>query len=336
MKIALFSDLHDYKHLGYSLFVETALNFLQYLEKYCTRNKINHIWFLGDFFHIKTRVDSIDFIRARNVIRTWRDKFDLHFLIGNHDMPLQDSTDGSIMFAFDEYGQVVENYEYLDLDNIRFHFMSYRKYGLPEFKIAKDTKNVLLMHQDMVGFKMNDAHASTEGLDLKQLRQFDLVLSGHYHLHQEQSNVVYLGAPFQTNFGERDTKKGFVVFDTEKFEWKFVQYKDAPRFKVIKYDKMEKAKVENCFVKVIVPTSIKNSAPIKDELMKRGALDVDVSSSSDEIVKELEFVEDLNKSTIRHLAVQYLNNIDMPEELNRKLLMAILDKVNDQYLSQKG
>lgn len=335
MKILIWSDLHAYPHLGYEMFIDTAVSFLQYLKEYVKKYKIDTIFFLGDMFQIKTKVNSIDFIRIREMIKEYRDQFKLYFLVGNHDMPKQESTEGSIMWSFDEYGKVVADYNFYDIDDIRFHFASYRRNDvMPAFEL--NNKNVLLMHQDMRGFKMNNFHTSETGLEIDHFKMMDLVFSGHYHLHQIRNNLIYVGSPFQTSFGERDTKKGFIVLDTKTLEWKFIQYKAAPRFKYIAHKNCDKTNVENCFVKVLIPPNIKNTLPIKEELRKKGAISVDFSSISEELIKELEFVEDLNKESIKTLALQFLENIDIPEKLNRKKLLAILDDINEKYFTQKG
>ena len=341
MKLLLYCDLHAYRHMGSNLFVKTAGNFLNHTREYAIKHKIKHVFFLGDMFQIKTRVDSMDFIFVRDIIRQWRDELKMYFLIGNHDMPLPESTKGSIMFAFDEYGEVVSNYSHCDIDNVRFHMMSYRKNGidsflLPKFDYNKETKNVLLMHQDMAGFRMNNLHVSDVGFKINQFKKMDMVFSGHYHLHQQNGNVVFIGAPFQTNFGERDTRHGFVTLDTKTLEWRFHEFKDAPKFKYVEYAQMEKVNVENCFVKVIIPSDIKNTRPIFEKMRLKGALSCDITTASDELIKELEFVEELNKSSILNLAKQFLDNVDIPEGLSKKRLISILEKINDEYLTQRA
>lgn len=325
--------------MGMDLFVKTAGKFLSYIEQYAIKHKINHIYFLGDMFQIKTKVDSMDFIFIRNIIRSWKNKFKLYFLIGNHDMPLPDSTDGSIMHAFDEYGRVVKDYEYFDLsDDLRLHFMSYIKNDngkLPNFKIGNG-KNVLFMHQDVTGFRMNNFHVSGLGLDITKFKQMDKVFSGHYHLHQQKLNVVFIGAPFQTNFGERDTNKGFIVLDTNTLNWTFHEFRGAPRFKYVDYPQINRVNVNNCFVKVIIPSEIKNTEPIIEKMRSKGAISVDISTTTEELIKELEFVEELNKSTIKKLAMQFLDNIDISNDLSKKKLVSILDKINDEYLAQRA
>jgi len=317
------------------MFVDTAITFLQYLKDYAKKHKIDTIFFLGDMFQIKTKVNSIDYIRVREILKEYRDQFKLYFLIGNHDKPKEDSTDGSIMWSFDEYGQVVADYSHYDIDNIRFHFVSYRKNNImPAFEL--NNKNVLLMHQDTKTFKMNNYHTSEIGLETTDFKMMDLVFSGHYHLHQVRNNLIYVGSGFQTSFGERDTKKGFVVLDTKSLEWKFIQYKKAPRFKYVAYRYIDKANVENCFVKVLVPSNIKNTIPVKEELRKRGAISIDFATAADELIKDLEFVEDINKENIKELALQFLENVDIPEELSKKKLLTILDEINNKYLGQKS
>jgi len=336
LKILFFSDIHVYKHRGDEKFIQIALDFIDYIGSYSIRNSIKHLIFCGDLFHTKTKIDSVDFIKVRDKIREIAKKLNFYFIIGNHDMPILDSAEGSIIKAFDEYGKIIENYKWFDFDNIRFHLVSYRKYAsMPEFKMS--TKNILVMHQDIIGFKMNDNYINKqEGLNVQSLKQFDLVFSGHYHIHQSKGNIIYIGSPFQINFGERNDVKGFVVFDTSSFKWEFIEYKKAPKFKVIHYNEYKRASVKNKFIKVLIPSNIKNLIPIKNHLMSRGALSVDFSSDNEELIKELEFVEELNQTNIKNLAMEFLENIKIPDNLSKKKLIAAFDDVNDEYLSQKG
>ena len=64
---------------------------------------------------------------------------------------------------------------------------------------------------------------------------FDLCVLGHVHLHQSFHNrrIVLPGAIERVDIAERDDPKGFILFDTQKHDWKFVN--SSPR-KMIKVD----------------------------------------------------------------------------------------------------
>ena len=335
MKIALFSDIHIYKHLGYDIFPKTAFTFLEYFFDYCRKRHIKKIFFAGDLFHTKTKVDTIEFVKTKEIFSRNYQDFDIYMIVGNHDMPLQNTTEGSILFALNDYAEVIKDYSYFDLSEVRYHFMSYRKEPvLPEFKYS-DGKNILIAHQDIVGFKMNDYRLSLEGVDLKAFKKFDIIFSGHYHMHQHKSNLVYIGSPFQINFGERGQKKGFIIFDDESFTWELKEYKKAPKFKVITSNEIAKANINNYFVRIVANSNI-NSREVTRELLSRGALSVDVTYDIEEYAKELEFIEELNKSNVKSLAKQYIENVSVPTEINKKKLLTIFDKINDLYLSIRG
>lgn len=334
MKILLFSDIHIYRHLGYDIFPQTAYSFLQYLFDYAKKHHIKTIFFGGDLFHTKTKVDTIEFVKTKEIFSKNYKDFDIHMIVGNHDMPLPETSEGSILFALSDYAHIIGDYEFIDMGNVRYHFMSYRKEpNLPQFKLSPDKKNVLIAHQDIVGFKMNEKRLSVDGIDAAKLKDFDIIFSGHYHLHQVKGKIVYIGSPFQINFGERNQKKGFIVFDDSTFKWKMIQYKDAPVFKQIKYEEIDKADVKNAFVKVIVNSSI-NSREIKRELIYRGALAVEVSYDIEEFAKELEFIEEINKASIKKLATQYLENVEVGDSLKKKKLIDIFENINNIYISQ--
>ena len=335
MKIAIFSDIHIYKHLGYDIFPQTAYKFLEYLFAYCRKHHIKKIFFAGDLFHTKTKLDTIEFVRTKEIISHNYKDFDIYMIIGNHDMPMQNSTEGSILFAFSDYAKIIPDYSYFDFSNIRYHFMSYRNNNkLPEFKYSPN-KNILIAHQDIIGFKMNDSKLSSEGVQLDAFKKFDIIFSGHYHIHQHKNNLVYIGSPFQINFGERNQRKGFIIFDDSNFEWELKEYKDAPKFKIVKYRNIQNANVRNYFVRVVAESSI-DARNLSRELISRGALAVDVVYDIEEYAKELEFIEELNNSNIKNLANLYIENTTISDKLDKKKLLNIFDKVNDIYLSTRG
>ena len=104
MKIALFGDLHIYHHFGMPVFEKIASDFLVYFMNYCVKEKITKVVFLGDWFHIKNKISVLPFIKSIDILRDYkRAGLDITFVIGNHDMPQMDTTDYSIINAFQEF-----------------------------------------------------------------------------------------------------------------------------------------------------------------------------------------------------------------------------------------
>ena len=244
-KIALFSDLHIFAHLSKIQFEDVAIDFLHSMLNTCKKEKITKAYFLGDWFHVKNKLHVPPFIKSIEVLKYFRDAgIELTFLIGNHDAPQQHSTDFSIMFAFEPYGKVIPLYEWLDIEDKRFHFLSYTE-ELPKFELADGKKNILFGHLDIQKFVMDGGFECKEGFNIGDFSQFDSVFTGHFHKHQIRDNVIYVGSPYQTRYSERFDEKGFIILETDDLSWKFITNSSAPKFKEIDADSYEEENVND-------------------------------------------------------------------------------------------
>ena len=69
----------------------------------------------------------------------------------------------------------------------------------------------LFCHMDISGFKYNKAIRVDGGMAAEKLVRFKRVYAGHLHHRQEKGNVLYLGTPYQMDFGDADTPRGYYV-----------------------------------------------------------------------------------------------------------------------------
>ena len=74
-------------------------------------------------------------------------------------------------------------------------------------EISKVSTPILVAHLDVLNFDFGNGQMCEKGLDLKDLSKIPLVISGHFHKYQAQSNLVYVGSPFTHSFGESDQTK---------------------------------------------------------------------------------------------------------------------------------
>lgn len=80
---------------------------------------------------------------------------------------------------------------------------------------------VLICHQGVKEFTLGSGYTEDDAVPMSALKQFKLVLAGHYHTPQAKGNVVYLGSPFSHSFGESNENKRLAVFDTETLDLEF-------------------------------------------------------------------------------------------------------------------
>lgn len=137
----------------------------------------------------------------------------IHILIGNHDLNNKNSKDHSLEFLkpFSNVMIYSEN-SHVIINSVSFYFIPYKS-TKEEFLTSIDEarslgiKN-LVTHQGYLSAFMGDYSQDESSVDPESLKDFEKILSGHYHKHQYVGdNIVYFGSPYTVNFGESKDKK---------------------------------------------------------------------------------------------------------------------------------
>jgi len=330
-KIALFSDLHVYKHLSRTIFEDTAVQFLYDFADYCKKEGIKDFIFLGDWFHVKSKIYVPAYIRSMEALDYMKKLgLNIYFIIGNHDMPLLNTTDFSIIKSFSHYGKVIEDYDWVDVGDTRLHLLSYT-HELPEFEMSQ--KNILFGHLDILNFSM-DGVVCREGFNKNQFTDFGQVFSGHFHKHQSVGNICYIGSPYQTRYSERFDDKGFITVETDDLDWHFEVYSKAPKFKEVNITGFTDEEVEGNFVRVKTHKENENLEEIKQQLLNAGAKTVDFIFEKEEVEGELNVIEDLSMGSLDELASNYFDNIKENELFESNMVEFIDDEelVKDDFM----
>lgn len=326
----IFSDIHIYKHLSRTIFEDIGINFLYHVVDYCKENDIKDVIFGGDFFHVKSKIYVPSYIRALEALEEAnKNGINMRFLIGNHDMPLLNTTDFSIIHSFNKHGHVIKDYEWEDVDGTRIHYLSYT-HELPEWEMGPG-KNVLIGHLDILDFVMESGMVCREGFQKEDFSQFDQVFSGHFHKHQSVNNICYIGSPYQTRYSERFDKKGFITFKPATVDWEFHVYQKAPVFKEVDYENFEDKDVIGNFVRVKTHKDNVDLNEIKEDLLLKGAQSVDFIFETNDNELNDEVLEDFSLGSIEDLASQYFDAmLD-----NEKLEAAILEMIKNDEIDKK-
>ena len=302
MKVALFSDLHVFAHLSKTQFEDIAIDFLHTLLERCKKENIKKVFFLGDWFHIKNKLYVPPFIKSIETLKYFIEAgIEITFLIGNHDAPQQNSTDFSIMYAFEPYGKVIPLYEWVDVGDSRLHFLSYTE-ELPKFEYSNDKQNILFGHLDVQKFQMESGFECKDGFSIKDFEKFDSVFTGHFHKHQIRDNIVYIGSPYQTRYSERYDDKGFIILDTDDLTWDYVINESAPQFKEIDVESYDESDVKGNFIRIKTHKGNDKLDEIKNKLLDMGAESVDFIYENEDEEKELNMIEDLTMGDMGELA----------------------------------
>ena len=305
---------------------------------------IDNIVFLGDFFHNRSTI-SVDTL---NVTSRFLDKFKnftLHMILGNHDLYYDKIYDVSAVNIFDGYPNIRV---YKTPTHVKFGSLDTLMCGWG-YDPLQDSADVLFTHAEINVFKFNKKLGACNS-DLKcsdLLDRYNTVFSGHFHLRQikeyERGVVRYVGNPFQMDYSDEGTPKGFDIWDTETNECEFIENTTSPTFVRYKlsdmveckaYDKL-KEQIRNSYFKLIIDKNITLSD--LNELMtlvnlcepRTASFEWENGQSFSQNIDEEDFVmDDFELSSVISKYVDMMEVPDKHEILN--LCLYYYDKVTNR------
>lgn len=213
----------------------------------CKKNGIRYLVVGGDMWLSRSAQTLNTLLAVREAILKATKQYGLYIIIanGNHDLVDQESILGyNHIFSDYESVEVIGDYTEIDLtDCVSLWVMSYfpengsfikRLQDLQEnCCINRAKKNILYIHE---GIRGGLATPSDDELPANLFTAFDATLVGHYHNRKQipGTNIEYIGASRQHNFGE-DEEKGYTILYSDG-STKFVKNEVNMRYKVIEVD----------------------------------------------------------------------------------------------------
>jgi DNA repair exonuclease SbcCD nuclease subunit/energy-coupling factor transporter ATP-binding protein EcfA2 len=200
--------------------------------------KVKGIIDLGDlkevYDPISQRVTDFQIHRWQNIKKSG---LEAAVLLGNHDRLGQYSEDRNWFSLFKALGvNAVETPRIIDYGSVVFACLPYIRSPKKLIRAAeklwekcsqhKRVKRVLLFHCDVREAQYGFGRPSSSTVSTRELRfhKYHYCFGGHIHAHQQLTkNSMYVGNPFCCDWGERDTLKGFVVYDDETNRVEFLK-----------------------------------------------------------------------------------------------------------------
>ena len=98
--------------------------------------------------------------------------------------------------------------------------------------------DIVFGHFEIQTFKQNSFKMCDDGMTSKELlERCNLAISGHFHLRDErvydEGTILYLGNPFQMDFGDVDSTKGYYILDLNTLKYEFTENTISPKHKKI-------------------------------------------------------------------------------------------------------
>jgi DNA repair exonuclease SbcCD nuclease subunit len=259
-KVLFFSDLHLGVHQNSQTWHTIALNLAQWIKQVMREHHLDTIFFAGDVFHDRHEIGVNTLHVAKKFFNELKD-FKIHIVPGNHDAFLSSTVEiNSVEILESENIFVYTNPTTVTVGDKTVTFCPWKT-------IVKDLQPVdmLIGHFEIANFKMNATKICDHGdTSADLLEKAKSVITGHFH-YREQRNyedkfILYLGSPYEMDFGDRNQQKGVSIIDfDDKFNVKFVENKITPkhfRLKISELIQKQYNLIKNNIISVYVDTKV--------------------------------------------------------------------------------
>ena len=291
---------------------------------YVVDNGIKHIIQLGDWFDNRKWINlqTMAFQHKAFVEKSKEYGCNVHTIIGNHDIPyrhsLNNSSPSQILTQHDNI-TVYDTVSKLNIDDVEFTMIPWmcRENYEETYRAVQSGGDVCIGHFDIQGFVMHPGAISHEGLHFNDFKNWNQVISGHYHTQSENGNVHYAGTPYQMNWSDANSKHGFWVFDTSDRTRQFVEnpLRYFYRFNWDNGCDLSVDNVKNAYVKVNVKR--KNDFEIFEKFIDR------INFNDPFELKIIESYEEYNQEN-----VQDIINLSSTEELIEEYIDEVATNTN--------
>lgn len=258
-KIGLFTDLHIGLNQDSDFWHGVALNFGKWCSETFNSKGISDIFICGDVFHNRSDLSLKTIDTAKKFFDLFKD-FHLYIVVGNHDCWKKDQSDINSVTLLSEWSNItVIDKEPKLLASKNKKTISFIPWATPIENIPKS--DICIGHFDIQSFYMNGFKLSEKGFKSEELfEKSTLIISGHYHKKQERDykngKIVYLGSPYQHNFGDILDQRGVHILDLDTLNFEFLEYTDSPKhYKILLSDILNK-KINVKNLKEILPKNI--------------------------------------------------------------------------------
>lgn len=258
-KYGLLTDMHFGMKKSSKIILDWQMKAFYKAHKIFRENGVTDIVILGDFFDNRnTNTTFIMHTILEDVLAPLRRDFDnVYILIGNHDMYYRNKRECNILSTL-----ISERYQNVHIveDITRIGNILLVPWLCSEKDIAKlhkesENGGVVLGHLEINGFRMTaNGKSCDHGINKSLFKNFDLVLSGHFHLKDKIGNIEYLGTMMPLSWAEYHGQRGVHILEKKKLDFfplNLSMY-DVLKFEDRVYSTDELEKYRNKIVKVLV------------------------------------------------------------------------------------
>jgi DNA repair exonuclease SbcCD nuclease subunit len=306
---------------------------------------VSELVFLGDIFDSRNSLSPVVMKNAREIFQVLCRNFSkVHVILGNHDIFYRNTKDIHTLDILRDQGALIyEDHEEVEIGGKNCLMLPWiaNKAELLEVSktLVKNKYDYAFGHLEVNEFQKVRGVFEKEGMSTDLFSNVGRVYSGHFHLKDIKKNINYVGTPYELTWNDYKDEKGFWIVDTENDSETFVASETTPKHlkihtKKINIKKIDRELVENNILKLIFndETEVEKINFIeKINSLEPFSLTVDDGENPMFANDEGADIEADIKDTLTFLN-DYVQMIEVPENLNKKILMNKLEEIHKECL----
>ena len=241
-KIGIFSDIHIGLGQDDKTNHENLLEFAKWSSETFLNRGISDIIIPGDIFHNRNEISVTTLSIAKQFFDFFKD-FRIFISTGNHDCFLKHKSDINSISLLDGWSNIHIIDKKPEVISYKNKTISLIPWGT-EYDDIPNT-DIMFGHFEISSFYMNSYKVCEHGINSGDiLKKSPYVISGHFHKkdHRTYSNgqILYVGSPYQQNFGDTLDERGIYEFNLDENTFFFIKNDISPQ-----YFKVSAKKIKN-------------------------------------------------------------------------------------------
>ena len=257
-KIGSFTDIHIGLGQDSAVWHDSVLKFAEKVSSFYKEKNIKDIIIPGDIFHNRSEI-SIKTLHVANKFFSYFKDFNLYISAGNHDSFFKDKAEINSICLFNGWPNITivdSRPEIIKTSDNKT--ISLIPWGTTVPDIPKT--DICFGHFEINTFNMNTFKMCDKGEESKNLLdKSPFVISGHFHHkdHREypKGQILYMGSPYQQNFGDVDEVRGYYIIDTLNNSFEFFENNFSPNYYKISVKNIKQGKITSSFLKEKIPNN---------------------------------------------------------------------------------
>lgn len=347
-KVAIITDLH----LGYKENTSQAKMMYKYLNNFIhelSEKNIHHLFILGDIFDNRETINFLTLKNTYNIFNLLLEKnIQTYIIAGNHDCYYKNTNDVysvELLFNHIKNLHIIKNIgKKIIIDNTSFLLIPWinsNNYEQNINLIKESNDDYLMGHFEINGFTMVKGIRCKNGLSQEIFKKFKKVFSGHFHLREIKNNIYYIGTPYEKDWSDLGTDKGYAILNTENNEITFVNNKE-PHFITLEYNNgidLKNLNLENKEIKLILnvvdkQTDLENTLQNISALNPNNLTIIDntniITNQDTSDSEEISYENNDNLEIFK----KYVNNLNLNEHIDKNKINEMLINLYNESISK--